>query len=50
MKKQILRLLEELEPLVKKEAQKEFKNKSEVKLYATMLEDITLYIKELKDS
>ena len=46
MKKQILKLLLELEPLIKKEAQKE-KNQ-ELKLFTEMLKDITFYIEELK--
>ena len=46
MKKRILELLLELEPLVRKEAQKE-KNQ-ELKLFTEMLKDITFYIEELK--
>jgi hypothetical protein len=46
MKKRILELLLELEPLVRKEAQKE-KNQ-EPKLFTEMLKDITFWIEELK--
>jgi len=48
MKEQILKLLLEAEPLIKKEAEKEKKTDAEPKLFTEMLKDITFYIEELK--
>ena len=49
MKENILKLLLEAEPLIKKEAEREKKAHSEPKLFAEMLKDITFYIEELRE-